>query len=149
MATIPASILFACTRNIIRSPMAEAMMKQLHGTRVFVDSVGVEHEEAGADPFAIEVMREIGLDISGHRPMAFDDLDDMSFDLIVTFTPEARARAEALTRAMACEVVYWPTVDPTLVVGNRTTLLAAYREVRDAIGACLEREFPALPASSG
>jgi protein-tyrosine-phosphatase len=63
---IPASVLFACTENALRSPMAEAMMKHLHGHHVFVDSVGVR---AGTlDGFAVEVMAEIGLDMTRHRP---------------------------------------------------------------------------------
>ena len=143
MSSLPASILFACTRNTIRSPMAEAMMKHLHGAHVFVDSVGTERRDDAADPFAIAVMQEIALDLSGHRPMAFADMDDLSFDLIVTFTADARAYAETLTRAVACEVEFWPTPDATLVVGNRATVMAAYREVRDIIFARLKQAFPA------
>ena len=63
---LPGSVLFCCTLNSIRSPMAEAIMKSLHGRRIYVDSAGVREGET--DPFAIEVVGEIGLDLSRHRP---------------------------------------------------------------------------------
>ena len=80
-------------------------------------------------------MEEIGIDISGHAPKLLDDMIANSFDIIVTLTPPARHRAVELTRASACEVVYWRTLDPSLVDGSRAVRLAAYRDVRDALRA--------------
>ncbi|MCY4408351.1 MAG: low molecular weight phosphatase family protein, partial [Rhodospirillaceae bacterium] len=74
MGVLPGSILFACTWNSVRSPMAEGLMKSLFGTRLFVDSAGVR-SGGGRDPFAVLVMAEIGIDIGGHRPKTFDDLE--------------------------------------------------------------------------
>jgi protein-tyrosine phosphatase len=71
---LPDALLFACTFNAIRSPMAEAIMKHLFGTHVFVDSAGVKAGEV--DPLAIEALAEIGIDIEGHRPQRFDQLED-------------------------------------------------------------------------
>jgi protein-tyrosine-phosphatase len=71
------SVLFACTYNAIRSPMAEALMKHYHGHRIYVDSVGVR--EGDLDPFMVAVMDEIGIDMSRHRCKTFDDLEDTSF----------------------------------------------------------------------
>ncbi|HEY9163899.1 MAG TPA: low molecular weight phosphatase family protein, partial [Magnetovibrio sp.] len=79
--TRPSAVLFACTMNSIRSPMAEAIMKHFHGREVFVDSVGVRTREL--EGFAVEVMAEIGIDISHHHPKTFDDLEDSSFDLVI------------------------------------------------------------------
>ena len=59
MGDLPGSVLFACTLNAVRSPMAEALLKQLHGKHVFVDSVGVRPDQV--DPFAVETMAEMGL----------------------------------------------------------------------------------------
>jgi protein-tyrosine-phosphatase len=73
---LPGAVLFACTQNALRSPMAEAMLKHLHGGRIFVDSVGVRAGEL--DPFAVEVMEEIGISIEEHRAKTFDDLEDSS-----------------------------------------------------------------------
>ena len=96
---LPGAVLFCCTQNAIRSPMAEAMLKQLLGRTIFVDSVGVRAGEL--DPFAVAAMDEIGIDLSKHRPKTFDDLEDDSFDLIVSLSPEAQHQAVELTRTTA------------------------------------------------
>lgn len=127
----PQSVLFACSMNAVRSPMAEAIMKHLFGRRVYVDSAGTRRGET--DPFMIAVLDELGIDISRHRPKTFDDLEDLSYDLVVTLAPDAQHRALDLTRTMACEVEYWPTLDPTVVEGSREARLAAYRQVRDQL----------------
>ncbi len=139
----PASLLFVCSENALRSPMAEAMVKAKYGDRVYVDSVGVRR--GALDPLAVAVMEEIGIDISGHRPKLLDDMMATSFDVIVTLTPEAQHRAVELTRSSACEVVYWRTFDPSLVEGNREVRLAAYREAR----AALRRQIDALLGDGG
>lgn len=139
----PASLLFVCSENALRSPMAEAMVKAKYGDRVYVDSVGVR--QGTLDPLAIAVMEEIGIDISGHRPKLLDDMMATSFDVIVALTPEAQHRAVELTRSSACEVVYWRTFDPSLVEGNREVRLAAYREAR----AALRRQIDTLLGGGG
>ncbi|MEH6753542.1 MAG: low molecular weight phosphatase family protein [Alphaproteobacteria bacterium] len=143
MEDLPGSILFACDRNTIRSPMAEAIMKHLVGHRVYVDSAGVQLSGDAPDGFAIAAMQEIGLDIARHNPKTFDDLTDMSIDLIVTFTPQAQHRAIELTRTQACEVEYWPTPHPADVAGSRDIRLQAYRDVRDALFERIRARFPA------
>ncbi len=139
MADLPHAVLFACSLNSVRTPIAEGLLKHLLGHRVYVDSVGVRAAEI--DPFAVSVMEEIGIDLSKHRPKAFDDLEDTSYDLIVTLSPEAQHQAVELTRTMACEVEYWPTFDPTIVEGSRETRLAAYREVREGLQRHIEERF--------
>jgi protein-tyrosine-phosphatase len=137
---IPGSVLFACTHNAIRSPMAEALMKYLHGGRVYVDSVGIRPTEI--DPFAVAVLDEIGIDLSRHRPKHFDDLQDDYFDLVISLSPEAHHRAVELTRASSCEIEFWPTMEPSLVEGSREVRLDAYRALRDELLARLRRHFP-------
>jgi len=107
-------------------------MKRLFFKRVFVDSAGVRPGEL--DPFAVAAMDEIGVDISRHRPKSFDDLEDTSFDLIISLSPEAQHRAIEMTRTMACEVEFWNTFDPSIMrEGSRDAILDAYRAVRDQI----------------
>lgn len=143
MAELPGSVLFACTNNAIRSPMAEGIMKRFYGHVVFVDSVGVR---AGAlDPFAVAAMDEIGIDISRHRPKSFADLEDSSFDLIISLSPEAQHQAVEMTRTMACEVLFWHTFDPTAVDGSREVRLDAYRQVRDTLLRRIREYFPLPP----
>jgi protein-tyrosine-phosphatase len=136
---LPEAVLFACTMNSVRSPMGEALLKHLLGHRIYVDSVGVRAREI--DPFAVEVMDEIGIDLSRHRAKSFDDLEDTSFDLIISLSPEAQHQAVELTRTMACDVEFWNTFDPSLVEGNREARLQAYRDVRDQLKKRIEERF--------
>ncbi len=140
MGGLPSSVLFACSRNSIRSPMAEAILKHLWQPRIFVESVGVRSGEL--DPFAVAAMEEIGISIERHRPKSFEELEDSSFDLVISLAPEAQHFAVELTRTMACEVEYWPTLDPSIVEGNREARLAAYRAVRDQLVKRIEERFP-------
>lgn len=144
MARPPSSVLFACGFNSIRSPMAAALLRALHGRRIYVNSVGVR--EAATDPFAIVVMAEIGIDLSRHEPKTFDALEDTSFDLVISLSPEAQHKAVELTRTMACEVEFWPVYDATAVEGSRDERLAAYRMVRDHLRDRILARFPADPA---
>lgn len=120
--------------------MAEGLFKLLHNRRVFVDSVGVR--AGGIDPFAVAVLDEIGIDISRHRAKSFDDLEDSSFDLIISLSPEAHHRALEMTRTMACEVEFWNTFDPSIVEGGREARLEAYRDVRDTLMRRIRERFP-------
>lgn len=144
---LPGAVLFACNFNRVRSPMAAALLRRMLGDRVFVDSCGLKQDEGeegtGANPFVEAVMAEIGCDLSRHKAKTFDDLEDDSFDLIVSLTPEAQHRAVEMTRNRATVIEYWPTFDPTLAEGSRETRLAAYREVRDALAAKIAERFGA------
>lgn len=119
--------------------MAEGILKALYPKQVFVDSAGVRKEKV--DPLAVEVMDEIGLDIGKHRSKTFDDLEDSSFDLIISLSPEAQHTAVDMTRTMACDVEFWNTFDPTIVEGTREQRLAAYREVRDFLNKKIRERF--------
>ncbi len=148
---IPASVLFVCNLNAIRSPIAEALLKKNHGARIFIDSAGVSPAE-DPDPFAAEVLREAGVDVAPSTPKSIDELDDVtSFDLIVALTPEAREKAEALTRSSATDVEYWEVADPLAVPtgGNRERRLDAYRALRDELAKLLERRFGRAGAEMG
>ena len=130
----PQAVLFACGLNAIRSPMAAGLFSQLFGTTTYVRSVGVRKGEL--DPFAVTAMSELGIDISRHKPITFEELDDwegLNFDLIITLAPEAHHRALELTRTTGVDVEYWPTVDATATDGNREQRLDAYRQVRDQL----------------
>ena len=110
----PQSVLFACGFNSVRSPMAESLLQQMFPHALYVKSAGVKKGEL--DPFAVAVMAELGQDISQHKPMTFEELDDwegLNFDLIITLSPEAHHKALELTRTLAAAVEYWPTHDPT------------------------------------
>jgi protein-tyrosine-phosphatase len=128
----PQAVLFACGLNAVRSPMAAGLFRQIVGRGTYVASTGVRKGEL--DPFSVAALEELGIDIGKHQPMTFEELEDwegLNFDLIVTLSPEAHHKALELTRTLAAEVEYWPTIDPTAVEGSREQRLAAYREMRD------------------
>ena len=138
----PQAVLFACGLNSVRSPMAESLLQQMFPKALYVKSAGVKKGEL--DPFAVAVMAELGQDISRHKPMTFEELDDwegLNFDLIITLSPEAHHKALELTRTLAADVEYWPTPDPTDVEGSREQRLEAYRTVRDQLLAHIRQRF--------
>ena len=152
---LPGAVLFSCNLNRVRSPMAEGLMKLHFGDAVYVDSCGLhtgtrrDTLPAGADPFAVAVMDELGFDLSRHKPKNFNDLEDTSYDVVISLTPEAHHRAGELARRRAIEVEYWPTLDPTLVTGQREQMLNAYRDVRDALEKRLRARFGGIRTFGG
>ncbi|HXC54126.1 MAG TPA: arsenate reductase ArsC [Rhizomicrobium sp.] len=136
---LPGAVLFACTMNAVRSPMAAAIMKHLFGKFVYVEAAGVRAGEL--DPLAVEVMEEIGIEIGKYRPKRFEELEDGSFDLCITLSPEAQHRAVDLAHTSAIEIEYWPTMDPTLQEGSREQRLDAYRAVRDGLSRRIQQRF--------
>lgn len=141
-------MLFTCGYNSVRSPMAEALFRQVVGT-VYVASAGVRKRDL--DPFAVAAMEELGLDIARHRPLTVEELEDwegLNFDLIVTLAPEAHHRALELTRTLAADVEYWPTPDPTAAEGSREQRLDAYRAVRDELIRHIRARFGGGPSGN-
>ena len=142
---LPGSVLFCCDHNAVRSPVAEGLMKKLHGEKVFVQSAGVHHD-LDVDPFMVAVAGEIDVDISRHRTKSFDEMeewgDDMaSYDMIVALSPASQRRALEYTRHLSIEVVYWATLDPTGIGERREQKLDAYRQTRDQILASIIATF--------
>ena len=139
--TLPGAVLFVCTMNSVRSPMAAAILRHLAGRQTYVESAGVR--AGGPDQFAIAAMEEIGIDISAHKPHTLRELYDTSFDVIVTLSPEAHHQALELTRTMAVAVEYWPTFDATLMIGHgsREQVMQSYRSVRDQLFQRVKRRF--------
>src|SRR3984885_489311 len=138
----PLAVLFACGLNSVRSPIAAGLFAQMFGRGIYVGSAGVRKGEL--DPFAVAVMAELGIDISRHKPVTFEELEEwegLNFDLIVTLAPEAHHRALELTRTSGIEVEYWPTPDPTIIEGSREQRLDAYRDVGDQLTGPLRDRF--------
>ena len=135
----PSAVLFICTQNAIRSPMAAALMHHIAGHKIYVASAGIRAGDP--DPFVGMIMDEIGLDLTRHRPHAIEDLADSGFDLVITLSPEAETFAREMTRTMAIEVEHWPTPDPSATQGSRSQILDAYRDVRDGLKKKLDERF--------
>ena len=141
MEEFPSAVLFACTMNSARSPMAEAILKFLHGNHIYVDSVGVRSREI--DGFAITVMDEIGIDLTQHKAKTFDNLEDNYYDLVIPLSPEAQHRAVEMTRVMACKIEFWNIFDPSIFDNeDRVGRLNAYRQIRDQLMDKIKAKFP-------
>jgi protein-tyrosine-phosphatase len=149
-ARLPQAVLFACGLNSVRSPMAASLLQAMFPSTLYVRSAGVRKGEL--DPFAVAVMAELGQDISRHKPQTFEELEDYeghNFDLIITLSPEAHHKALEFTRAIAADVEYWPTPDPTDTEGTREQKLQAYREVCDGLLLRIRKRFSKVGAASG
>ena len=130
------AVLFVCSSNSVRSPMAAGLARHYFGRRMRIESAGVEAHEI--DPFAVIVMAQGGIDLSGHRSQTIAALDRDAFDLIITLTPEAHHQTLDLTRRASTVIEYWPTLDPTLArdLGRpRPQIVEAYAAVRDELEA--------------
>ncbi len=143
----PTAVLYACGMNSVRSPMAEALTEKLFPNQIYVRSAGVRHGKV--DPFVDAVMAEVGVDMSGHQPKTFDELDESGFDLVITLAPEAHHKALDMTRTDAVDVEYWPTLDPTLATGSREQILDEYRAVRDQLMMRIKKRLDWSPPPSG
>jgi protein-tyrosine-phosphatase len=143
-AGLPGAVLFACSRNAARSPMAASILTRLAGTRIYVDSAGVRAGQP--DPLAIAVMKEIGIDLTRHVPKSLAELPGVSFDVIVSLSPEAHHRALELAERNGAAVEYWPTPNPSLIEGSREQMLEAYRALRDSLVRKIKQRFPLMGA---
>jgi len=124
------TVLFVCSMNSVRSPMAAALARQLFPGRIIARSVGVNGGKA--DQFVRDVMEEVGIDMSVHTPHILDELVANRFDLVVTLSDDAPG-AVARKDLEAGAIEHWNVADPSLVEGSRETVLAAYRDLRDAL----------------
>jgi protein-tyrosine-phosphatase len=137
------SVLFVCTMNSIRSPIAEALLKQAlavtgHRT-LFVDSAGVQIGDI--DGFAVAVMDEIGIDLQRHNAKDLVEAEVDSYDLVIALSEPARHKTTELLITAGSALEYWPVSDPSEVEGKRETRLAAYRKTRDEINKLIEERF--------
>lgn len=125
----PRSILFTCSMNSVRSPMAASIAEARLGPDVHVESVGVY--EGAVDPFAEAVMKEVGLDISGHVSRSFEAVDAGGFDVIVALTTAAKQEADR--RAPNAIIEFWDMDNPSNTRGSREQVMEAFRETRAAL----------------
>jgi len=130
-------ILFLCTHNSARSQMAEGLMNHLHGDRYLAYSAGTEPRSV--HPLAVQVMNEIGIDISTHRSKHLREFVGQEMDLVVTVCDNAREACPFFPGAKAVE--HEGFLDPASVSGSDTEKLAAFRSVREAIIKWLEKRF--------
>lgn len=138
----PRSILFFCTNNSVRSPMAASLARRDLGGAARIESAGVAACET--DPFAVIVLEELGLDLSGSQPRSISEVDAAGFDAVVCLSEEAHRAALHLKAPASAQIEFWSIDDPTIERDrgrSRDQILAAYRAVRDAIRARILARF--------
>jgi protein-tyrosine-phosphatase len=133
------SVLFMCSMNAVRSPMAEEIAKRILPKSTYVQSAGAR--KGKPDPFLEIILEEAGMAGAVHEPRALEELEDDFFDLVITLSPEAHHCALELTRAHRVEVEYWPTPDPTTATGTRGQIIDAYRDVFQRLRMRIEARF--------
>jgi arsenate reductase len=136
-------ILFLCTGNSCRSQMAEAWTRTLKGDQLQAYSAGIQPK--GVDPRAIQVMAEVGIDISGQASKDIDSLGNLEFEYVVTLCDNARESCPffpAITKR-----IHKGFDDPPILAANSLNeeeAMAHYRRVRDEIKAFVEKLPEAL-----
>lgn len=133
-----AKVLILCTGNSARSQMAEGLLRHIAGDRFDVESAGTV--ASFVRPQAIEAMREIGIDISGHRSKCLDEFLDTPFDHVITVCDNANETCPVFPGA--AKRTHWSFDDPAAASGTDDEILAVFRRVRDQIAEKL-REFAA------
>jgi protein-tyrosine-phosphatase len=133
------AVLFVCSLNAVRSPMAEALTRTRYGRHIYVDSAGLQKSER--DPFMLAALREKGIEFESDQPHVLEEVDYEGFDLIIALSPEAHRRAQEALRATAVELIHWPIPDATQTGGTREQRMHAYREVRDLLDRLIRDEI--------
>lgn len=129
------NVLFLCTKNSARSQMAEGLLRNLVSGRLNVYSAGLEPDRV--HPMAVEVMNEIGIDISGqHSKDVKDYLGRLFTHYLVIVCANAEQRCPSIFPGMV-ERLFWPFDDPAAIEGPKEKQRAAFRRVRDQIDARL------------
>jgi len=131
------TVLFICTHNSARSQMAEGLLRELRGTKYIVHSAGTSPTRV--QPRAVQVMNEIGVDISNHHAKSIEELSGTSFDIVVTVCDAAKETCPAFPGAG--EHIHRGFEDPSAFTGTEQESLAVYRRVRDEIREWLEGRF--------
>jgi protein-tyrosine-phosphatase len=130
-------VLFLCSRNSVRSPMAEQLLRAAGARNVVnVASAGLLADEM--DGFALAVLAEIGLPGPPHAPRALEELEIGDFDVVIALSEDAErvargARGDAVER--------WEVPDPSGAEGNREQRMDAYRAVRDLLAGKIRKRF--------
>jgi len=122
-------VLFLCTHNSARSQMAEGLLRHTAGDRFEVFSAGTE--KTRVQPLAIEVMRELGIDISGHTSKTLEAFTGQNFDYVITVCDSANESCPLFTGIT--KRIHWSFDDPSAGGGTEEERIPSFRRVRDEI----------------
>jgi arsenate reductase len=122
-------VLFICVYNSARSQMAEGLAGELGKGKIEAYSAG--HSATTVNPYAIRVMREIGVDISGQRSKSLEVFKNQEFDFVITLCSEAEESCPVMPGK--ANKLHWPFPDPARVRGGEEEILDSFRRVRDEL----------------
>ena len=126
-------VLFLCTENACRSQMAEGLVNHFLTGEAKAFSAGVRPKVV--NPRAIQVMEELGIDISGHRSKSVDELAEKQFDLVITVCDQAAEACPIFPGGT--EVLHMGFTDPAKATGPEDEVMAVFRQVWDNMRARL------------
>ncbi|MEO0637864.1 MAG: hypothetical protein AAFY73_14625 [Pseudomonadota bacterium] len=133
------SVLFVCSLNQVRSPMAATIARGLFGKHLFVRSAGIQ--KGSEDPIVTRVLGELDMPIIRSEPKDITELADANFDLVIVLSDAALPHIEKWAADKSLELEYWPTDDPTQATGNQNQVLDAYRTIRDRLTSRIRDRF--------
>ncbi len=122
-------VLVLCTGNSARSQLAEGLLRHDGGERFEVESAGTI--ASFVRPQAIAAMKEIGIDISGHRSKCVDEFTGQDFDYVITVCDNAKENCPVFPGKT--QRIHWSFDDPAEAEGTEDEKLAVFRRVRDQI----------------
>ncbi len=127
-------VLILCTGNSARSQMAEGLLRHDAGNVYEVSSAGINPTHVR--PEAVAVMREVGIDISGHRSKSVDEFAGQDFDYVITVCDNAKESCPLFPAKT--NRVHWSIEDPATAQGSQKEILTAFRRARDELRARLQ-----------
>ena len=143
MSRLPASVLYVCAMNKVRSPMAAGLTRRLYGEAFPVESSGLRACDE-VDAMAAAVMQEVDVDLFDHKPQPMEQIDLKAFSVVVALSADAWDVVRPLEQT-GIEVDYWPVLDPTLEEGSREQRLEAYRQTRRELESRITARFGPPP----
>ncbi len=140
------SVLFCCDYNSARSAMAEGIIRDWHEGKPEVASAGLSNEQI-VNGYAINVMKEMAIDIANHQPQLLQNLSEQKFDIVISLTEPANLQAQNLPWAEDAIIEHWDIPNPINSNLSRDAQLENFRKTRDILMKLILARFP-LPLHS-
>jgi len=130
-------VLFVCTHNSARSQMAEGLLNSLYENKYEAYSAGTE--PTIVNPYAVQVMSEIGIDISKYQSKSINEFIEQKFDYVITVCDHAKESCPFFPGGL--KHLHQSFEDPVSFKGNEADTLSTFRRIRDEIKAWISKEF--------
>ena len=129
-------VLFICTHNSARSQMAEGLTRSIYGDNYDVHSAGTQPSKI--NPYAIRVMKEVGIDISQQRSKSIEEFRGQKFDYVITVCDQAKETCPFFPGVI---IIHKGFKDPSQSSGTEDEILTEFRKIRDEIKVWIKETF--------